>query len=743
MKVSEPEIGELRYIKGVGPKRSLVFQKIGIHSVRDLLYLFPRRYEDRSHFAPLNNLPLNEPITCRGEVVDVKFKPIRGMPLVEVLIGDDAGALRAVWFNQPYLKKLFLCGQQVILYGKVELYQKHLQMSNPEFEIVDDAEATSIHTGRITPIYPLTEGLFQRSLRTTLKEAIEHHLNDAITDALPPELRSTLDLMTLDRALREMHLPSSFEELGKARRRIVFDEFFSFELQLFLKVKAIRTQYQSPAFKISPDLMDEFKHSLPFELTKSQEKAIQDIIKDLGQTVSIPINRSEAVPILINFRKAEIGAVPTTTYQKKTKVGAEIGAAQFTEEEKKIENWAVPMNRLLQGDVGSGKTVVAAFAFFAAHRSGLQSAFLIPTEILAEQHYRTLLKFLEPLGIRPELLTKSTERDKRARLIAELKQGLVPVVVGTHALLQEDVRFKDLGLLVVDEQHKFGVHQRNQLLQKTPRPHQLVMTATPIPRTLALTVYADLDISVMREMPKGRQPIKTYWITRKKQPEIFEHVAVRLRKGEQAYIVFPLIEETEKADLLAAKKEFERLRKTVFTKFRMGLVHGKLDRSERETIMRAFSRGEIDILVATSVIEVGVDQPNATMMIIENAERFGLAQLHQLRGRIGRGKLGSDCFLFGEPTTDEGKMRLRLLTKLSDGFLIADEDLKLRGQGDLWGTRQSGEPFFRVAHPITDEAILLLARKEAQKVIAGIPGGSPQKTPAWVQKYLEQMPKID
>jgi ATP-dependent DNA helicase RecG len=387
--------------------------------------------------------------------------------------------------------------------------------------------------------------------------------------------------------------------------------------------------------------------------------------------------------------------------------------------------------------------VVAAFAFLAAHRSGLQSAFLIPTEILAEQHYRTLLKFLEPVGIRPELLTKSTGGDQRARLIAELKQGKVPVVVGTHALLQDDVRFKELGLLVVDEQHKFGVHQRNQLLQKTPRPHQLVMTATPIPRTLALTVYADLDISVMKELPKGRQPIKTYWITRKKQPEVFEHMASRIQKGEQAYIVFPLIEETEKKDLLSAKKEFERLRKTVFKQFRMGMVHGKLDRPARETIMRAYSRNEIDILVATSVIEVGVDQPNATMMIIENAERFGLAQLHQLRGRIGRGSLESECFLFGEPATDEGKMRLRLLTKLNDGFLIAEEDLRLRGQGDLWGTRQSGEPLFRVANPVADEAILLEARQEAQKLIDGIPGGSPHKTPFWVQKYLEQMPKTD
>ena len=687
MKVAEPESGELRYIKGVGPKRSLIFQKIGIHSVRDLFYLFPRRYEDRSHFAPLASLPFEEPITCRGDVMDVKFKPIRGMPLVEVLIGDAEGTLRAVWFNQPYLKKIFECGQQVILYGKVELYQKRLQMSNPEFEIVDSPQAESIHTGRITPIYPLTEGLFQRSLRTTLKEAVDHHLSGTLTDALPPELRNRLDLMPLDIALREMHLPASFEELAKARRRIVFDEFFSFELQLLLRVKANRRKYQAPAFRIPPELTGEFRNSLPFKLTGSQEKAVLELIKDLEGTI--------------------------------------------------------PMNRLLQGDVGSGKTVVAAFALLAAHRSGLQSAFLIPTEILAEQHYRTLVRFLEPLGIHPELLTKSIDTDRRARLIAELKQGKVPVLVGTHALLQEDVTFKNLGLLVVDEQHKFGVHQRSQLLLRSPRPHQLVMTATPIPRTLALTVYADLDISTMKELPKGRMPIKTYWITRKKQPEIFAHMSARIQKGEQAYIVFPLIEETEKTDLLAAKKEFERLRKTVFAKYRLGLVHGKIDRSEREATMRAFTRGEIDILVATSVIEVGVDQPNATMMIIENAERFGLAQLHQLRGRIGRGTLESECFLFGEPTTDDGKMRLRLLTKLSDGFLIADEDLKLRGQGDLWGIRQSGEPLFRVAHPVLDEEILLQARKEAQLLVHEIPGEEGQKTPAWIQKYLEQMPKTD
>lgn len=684
MNVSGPDIDELRYLKGVGPKRSLLFQKLGIHTIRDLLYLFPRRYEDRSHFVSLDKLPPGESVTCQGEVLDIKFKPIRRMPILEVLMGDDTGTLRAIWFNQAYLRRLFQPGQKLILYGKVEFIKKNFQIANPEFEIVESEEEESVHIGRITPIYPLTEGLFQRSLRGILHQAVENHLENQIVDFLPSKFQKRLKLIDLKSAIREMHFPSSFELLENARQRIVFDEFFIFNLQLFLKVKTRKTQFQACAFGTTSQQLDEFKKSLPFMLTHDQENAARDLLRDLAQTI--------------------------------------------------------PMNRLLQGDVGAGKTVLAAFAFFLTDRSGLQSAFLVPTEILAEQHARTLSQILEPLGVRVALLTKSTESEKRKRMIAELKQGQLPVVVGTHALLQEDVCFKQLGLVVIDEQHKFGVHQRNQLLQRSPRPHCLVMTATPIPRTLALTVFGDLDISLIKEMPEGRQPIKTYWITRAKQQDVFRHVAEKAKKGEQAYIVFPVIEETEKTDLLAAKKEYDRLRKTVFSQFHLGLIHGKIEREERERMMRSFSRGEIHILVATSVIEVGVDQPNATVMIIENAERFGLAQLHQLRGRIGRGALASECFLFGEPATEEGKKRLRFLTKLSDGFQIADEDLKLRGQGDLWGTRQSGDPLFRIAHPVLDETILLTARAEAQQLVAES-SIDPFLNFPWVQKYLEQMPK--
>lgn len=682
-----PSIPEIRYLKGIGPKRAELLKSLGIHNVRDLLYFFPRRYEDRSHFTPLSAVTPGESVTCRGEILEVKFKPIRRMPIVEVLLGDESGTLHAIFFNQPYLKKTFEAGQQTVFHGKVENYEGRLQMANPEFEIVEAGDEGSVHVGRIVPIYPLTEGLFQRSLRVILSEAVTRYSDQIISDFMPAELRQGADPIGLCDAVREMHFPTSFEKLRAARGRIVFDEFFSFALRLLIKVKTVKTQLRSPRMTCEPAMLDEFKKALPFELTKSQEQAIWDIARDL-----------------------------------------------CTE---------IPMNRLLQGDVGSGKTVVAAFAFFLAARSGLQSAFLVPTEILAEQHFRTLARILAPLKIRVELLTKSVTGDVRERIIAELKRGDLPVLVGTHALLQEDVQFRDLGFITVDEQHKFGVHQRNHLLKHAPRPHQLVMTATPIPRTLGLTLYADLDTSVMRELPKGRRLIKTYWITRAKQAEVFQHVKERVKKGEQAYIVFPIIEESEKTDLLAAKKEFEKLKKTVFPEFKVGLVHGRVDRTERESIMRAFGRGEVQILVATSVIEVGLDQPNATVMIIENAERFGLAQLHQLRGRIGRGTLDSECFLFGEPNTEEGKKRLRLLTKLSDGFLIAEEDLKLRGQGDLLGTRQSGIPCFRVADLVADEPVLLFARDKARLVLESLDLATVTDSSCWIQKYLEQMPKND
>lgn len=681
MEIEEaPTSSNIRYVKGIGPKRAAALEKLGILSIHDLLYFFPRRYEDRSRFRSISNLRAGEFATVRGEVLTLGVKPIRRMRIFELVVGDAGDMIHAVWFNQPYLKDYFSVGQEVILYGRVDLYQNRLQMTSPEFEIVEAGEE-NIHTGRITPIYPLTEGLFQRSLRSVLKEIQETQLLRNISDWLPPKLLQHHGLMELPRAIQEMHFPSSFEEQEKARRRIVFDEFMVFELTLIKRIEAMREKYRSNRMKGGREWAETFKAKISFALTPSQSEALGDISEDLDRPY--------------------------------------------------------PMNRLLQGDVGSGKTIVGAFGLSLAARNKLQAALLAPTEILAEQHYKTLSALFKEMGVSVALLTSSVSAPKRQKLVAELKQGKISVLVGTHAILSEDVKFSNLSLVIIDEQHKFGVYQRYQLLNSDPRPHQLVMTATPIPRTLALTIYGDLDVSTMKELPSGRQPIKTFWISRQKQLEVLAHIHKKLKAGEQCYFIFPLIEETEKSDLLAAKKEYDRLKKTVFKDLKVGLVHGKISSEERESIMKAFFRNEIHVLVATSVIEVGVNNPNATVMVIENAERFGLSQLHQMRGRIGRGEKPSECFLFGEPKTIEGQKRLRILTKTQDGFVIAEEDLKLRGPGDFWGSRQSGEVFFRIANPITDQELLLEARESAQELIreSKLPGSS-----VWpgIKKYLEQ-----
>ncbi len=654
-------VTSLRYLKGIGPRRAEALEKLGVHSLHHLFFLFPRRYEDRTHFLKINEVSPAESVTLRGEVLTLGVRPLRKNPIFELVVGDDTGMIPAVWFNQPYLKNQFEVGMKVILSGKVDFYQDRLQMTSPEYEIVESEEGDTVHSGRIVPVYPLTEGLYQRSLRVAMKELIDHHLEKEIHETLPEKVRETRGLMPLPEAFYEMHFPSSFDRLAEARKRIVFEEFFQFEKELLERLRGQRQKQNAISLSSGEERAEEFIRSLPFSLTSDQKKAIDEIRQDLMKPYA--------------------------------------------------------MNRLLQGEVGSGKTLVAVFAAFLAAREDQQAAFLIPTEILAEQHSETLEKFLAPLGIQSGLLTASTPPEERKKILEELRTGKLPVLVGTHALLQESVRFRSLALVVIDEQHKFGVRQRSLLLQNSPRPHQLVMTATPIPRTLALTVYGDLDVSIMRELPQGRLPVKTYWITREKQPEVLRHIKERVEKGEQAYLVFPLIEETEKADLFAATEEYERLLREDFRGLKLGLVHGRLAREEREGIMRAFRAGKVQVLVATSVIEVGVDNPHATMMVIENAERFGLSQLHQLRGRVGRGVRPSDCFLFGEPKTEEGKRRLRILTKTNDGFVVAEEDLRLRGPGELLGVRQSGEPYFRVADLSRDMEILLDARQAALELL--------------------------
>ena len=674
-KLSEPDkrafsdLPEIRYVKGIGPKRAEIFKTLGVHSVRDLLYFFPRRYEDRSRFTSIASAPPGEPVTCRGEILEVRFRPIRRMPLVEVLFGDASGTLRAVFFNQPYLKKTFEAGQHVIFHGKVENYEGRLQITNPEFEIVEEGDEDSAHVGRIVPVYPLTEGLFQRSLRVVLKDAVEIHLLRAVTDPLPPSLRSELDLVPLDRAVQNMHFPASFEDLAAARKRIVFDEFFDFFLRLMIRMKKLRTRLKAPRITAGPERFGEFRSTLPFPLTSSQEKALADIARDLATEI--------------------------------------------------------PMNRLLQGDVGSGKTVVAVLGMAMVVESGAQAAIMAPTSILAEQHYQTISKLLteESNAVPPylergqvRLLTGDTGAAERGEIFAGLESGYVKVLIGTHALIEDPVVFQNLQMAVVDEQHRFGVAQRAALRNKGDNPHLLVMTATPIPRSLQFTIFGDLDVSIMDELPAGRIPILTYINYPMERERVYEKIRMEVENGNQAFIIYPLVEAGENDDAKAAVDEQSRLQREVFPEFKVGLVHGRMRPAEKDQVMLAFRNREFDVLVSTSVVEVGVDIPNATVMVIEGANHFGLSQLHQFRGRVGRGSEQSYCFLIPDRDDAFENKRLKVMTETNDGFVLAEEDLKQRGPGDFLGTRQAGALNLQVAS-LADTRLIKQAREIAEKVL--------------------------
>ena len=628
----------------------------------DLLTYYPRTYEDRSTIEPLTAAFKKQEFSCLAEVVSHEYFSFGKNRTLKVWVRDESTGASLLCFGRNFLAEKFLPGKKFLIHGNFQVRRGEIQSSS------FDAEEYSEHPqrfGRVLPVYPLTEGLYQRSLRKTLYEVIRTQLTCQINEYFSPAFVLAHDLMPLRDAVSEMHFPASFEHQEKARRRIVFDELFLFEWMLLKKMAILRSKYSAHPMPAAHGTIDLLRRSLPFSLTSSQERAMSDISADMAKSY--------------------------------------------------------PMNRLLQGDVGSGKTVAAALALLAAAKDGWQGALLVPTEILAEQHYKTLTQVFSGLSVPVGLLTSSTPVPRREKMLADLKMGRLRVVVGTHALLQKDVQFQSLAVVVIDEQHKFGVHQRCQLLQRSPRPHQLVMTATPIPRTLALTIFGDLEVSTMKELPAGRKPVATYWVTREKQREVLCHILEKVHAGEQAYIIFPLIEETEKSDLLAAKREFDRLKKDIFASVKMGLVHGRVRAEDRESIMKSFRAGDIQVLVATSVVEVGVDNPNATVMVIENAERFGLSQLHQLRGRIGRGTKASECFLFGEPKTVEGQKRLRIMTKTQDGFVIAEEDLRLRGPGEFLGTRQSGAPLFKTADLIRDEDILIRTRGVAEQLLAEDP----------------------
>ena len=652
----------VQYIKGVGPKRSEILERLGIRTILDALYYFPRDYKDRTRIQKIGEATLGTEITIVGRVLGVKPRMARnGKHVLEVFVTDETDTVAATWFNQPFLAGKFHVDDVLMLHGKLGEY-KYLQMLNPEYEIVHDDEA-HIQEGGIIPVYPLTEHISQAHFRKIAKEAVLGFAG-FLEDALPAEILGKNRLVSLQQAVRDVHFPGTFELLKQAKCRLVYEELFVMEMAMALRKRGIKEE-PGIAFKVGPNVDAHIRKLVPFTLTAAQERVIREITEDMRSSK--------------------------------------------------------PMNRLLQGDVGSGKTVVAIYAILAAIANGYQAAFMAPTEILAEQHFQTLRKYLSHSNVNVHLLSRDTNAKRKKESLQEIADGRVNLAVGTHALIEEAVCFNNLGLVVIDEQHKFGVMQRLRLKEKGLRPDVLIMTATPIPRTLSLTLFGDLDVSVIDEMPPGRTPVKTVVVPRGKETATYEFIRSEIAKGRQAFIVYPLVEESEALDLKAAVTEAKKLQREIFPTLRIGLLHGQMKSEEKEKVMADFKEGCYDVLVSTVIIEVGIDVPNATIMAIEHAERFGLSQLHRLRGRIGRGGGQSYCLLFGNPASHEARERLRIMARTCDGFKIAEMDFRLRGPGEFFGTRQHGLPELRVSDLIRDFSVLKQARHDAFEIIAEDP----------------------
>jgi ATP-dependent DNA helicase RecG len=650
---------EVQYVKGVGTKLAQVLSKLNIYTLGDLLFHLPRRYEDRRQFRKIAHARAGDAVTVSGKLVTVDNVKVRNLTLTKAYLDDGSGVLELVWYNQPYMKDTLnkLRNSQIVAYGIIKESPYGLQMETPEWEdLPDGADPDSLlSVNRIVPIYPLTEGIRQKRMRQIIWNAVQYaHLAPEI---LPRSVRERLGLMPIQHALQQIHFPDSEQAIDPARQRLVFEEFFLMQLGVGMQRQRTR-QERGIAMRIDADRLNEMLHRLvPFELTNAQKRVIREIWSDMAQPH--------------------------------------------------------PMNRLLQGDVGSGKTIVAAAAILAAVDNQYQAAMMAPTEILAEQHYINLHRLFQPLGISVELLVGRLSNKQRQQARERIATGRGMVAVGTHALIQEGVSFARLGLAIVDEQHRFGVLQRAALRDKGVMPHVLVMTATPIPRTLTLTLYGELDVSIIDELPPGRKPVRTHWKTPEERLKVYAGVRKLVEQGRQAYVICPLIDESDKLQVRAAEQMAEHLQKDVFPDLRVGLLHGRMKPAEKEAVMDAFRAGELDILVSTTVIEVGVDVPNAAAIVIEDADRFGLAQLHQLRGRVGRSEHQSYCVLIANPKSDDGQRRMEIMTRTNNGFLIAEEDLRIRGPGEIYGTRQSGMPSFRVADLVKDMRLLEVARQEA------------------------------
>jgi ATP-dependent DNA helicase RecG len=711
----DPLATPVQFLKGVGPRRAADLENAGLLTLEDLLYRFPLRYEDRSRLQPIASLKPGQTAAVSGRVLVSGLRSTRrpNFKIFEAAIDDGTGSVRAAWLNQPYLKDIVTRGQHVVLYGLVEMRGSvSLQITNPQYEILDEEDGETIHTGRIVPVYEKTGTVTTKMQRRIVYDVLQK-LPAELPDPLPEDVRIRLGLPSRYAALMATHfppadvgirlgLPSRYAALmathfppadvavealnafaTPAQRRLVFEEAFLFQMGVLARRQSAAAEQKPSTIRVDDRIRDSARAVLPFRLTNGQKQSLKEIVDDL---------------------------------QKPR-----------------------PMNRLLQGDVGAGKTIVALLAALVAMENGLQVAFMAPTEILAEQHFTNIARLLQPSRFRVALLTGSTTTAARREQLAEVASGAINLVVGTHALVQGDVTFRHLGLVVIDEQHRFGVLQRATLRAKGLHPDVLVMTATPIPRTLALTVYGDLDVSMIRELPAGRLPIKTTVRPESRREEIYQFIRTQLDAGRQAYVIYPLVEESAKIDLKAATEMADHLATEVFPAYQVGLLHGRMKADAKDRVMKAFLSGALQILVSTTVVEVGVDVPNASIMIIEHAERFGLSQLHQLRGRVGRDCHQSYCFLLYQyPLTEDARDRLKALSETTDGFEIAERDLRLRGPGDFFGTRQAGVPTFRMIDLVRDRELLDTAQREAARWFAkSVPdaAGVDRLIAGWEQRF--------
>jgi ATP-dependent DNA helicase RecG len=661
-------------VKGISTGLAGKFGKLGVKTVRDLLYFFPHRHLDYSQLKFISQLAEGEEQTIVANVWQAQETRLGGRRGTEAIVGDETGNIRVVWYNQPYLARKLATNARIMLSGRVSLFKGRHVFQSPEWEPVESQDF--VHTGRLVPVYSLTQGLRPRQVRKLMKDFIDRWAWQ-VTDFLPLELRKRLNFLELPQAISQAHYPEDGATKDKARIRLAFDELFTLQMGVMSKKRDWQESRPGTPFNVGVSLGETFIKSLPFHLTAAQDRVLGEILADLGESR--------------------------------------------------------PMCRLLQGEVGSGKTVVATAALLTAAANGYQGAFMAPTEILAEQHFATICELLSRVGqeevegylhsysgllsrpLKVALLIGDIKQTGKRELQQHILKGDIDMVIGTHALVQKGVEFNKLGLVVVDEQHRFGVEQRSALREKGFNPHMLVMTATPIPRTLALTLYGDLDLSVIDELPPGRQMVRTRWLKPQQRDSAYAFIRRQVAEGRQAFIICPLIEESEAIAAQAAVVEYERLSQEVFPDLRLGLLHGRLSANNKDGVMESFRSGELDILVSTPVIEVGIDVPNATVMLVESADRFGLSQLHQFRGRVGRGEEQSYCLLLAENPSEVGRERLDIIEKTQDGFKLAEEDLRLRGPGEFFGTRQSGLPDLRMAK-LSDVALLELARSEAMNL---------------------------